>query len=130
MRARSSSSTRWPAITAAGTPAAVRNLVMVPVSAILPAAVSGPGSSLTVMGAELDFLDHLERESARFAAAIGSAPGAAVVPSCPDWNADDLLWHLAEVQWFWATIVRERLTDPPGEDLTPARQCWPHPGGP
>ena len=33
------------------------------------------------------------------------------MPSCPDWNADDLLWHLAEVQWFWATIVRERVTD-------------------
>jgi uncharacterized protein (TIGR03083 family) len=63
------------------------------------------------MAAELDFLDHLELESARFAEAINSAPPQAQVPSCPDWNADDLLWHLAEVQWFWGTIVRDRLTD-------------------
>jgi uncharacterized protein (TIGR03083 family) len=121
MRARSSNSTRWPAITAAGTPAAVMNLVMVPVSAILPVAVPGPGSNLAGMGAELDFLDHLEQESARFAEAIDGAPPAAMVPSCPDWNADDLLWHLAEVQWFWATIVRERITIAPEEDLAPPR---------
>ena len=73
------------------------------------------------MAAELDFLDHLELESARFAEAINSAPPQAQVPSCPDWNADDLLWHLAEVQWFWGTIVRERITDGPGEDVTPSR---------
>jgi hypothetical protein len=58
------------------------------------------------MAAELDFLDHLELESARFAEAIGGARPEAPVPSCPGWNADDLLWHLAEVQWFWGTIVR------------------------
>ena len=23
-------------------------------------------------------------------------------PACPDWDAADLLWHLAGVQWFWA----------------------------
>ena len=73
------------------------------------------------MEAELDFLDHLELESARFAEAISSAPPQARVPSCPDWDADDLLWHLAEVQWFWATIVRERVTDAPGGDVAPPR---------
>jgi uncharacterized protein (TIGR03083 family) len=76
------------------------------------------------MGAELDFVAHLVRESGRFGEAIGGAPPAARVPSCPDWNADDLLWHLAEVQWFWGTIVRERMTTPPADDLTPSR-----PGG-
>jgi len=73
------------------------------------------------MAAELDFLDHLELESARFAEAIGGAPPTAPVPSCPGWNADDLLWHLAEVQWFWGTIVRERITGAPADDLTPPR---------
>lgn len=34
------------------------------------------------------------------------------MPSCPDWEADDLLWHLGEVQWFWGTIVMQRLDDP------------------
>jgi uncharacterized protein (TIGR03083 family) len=32
------------------------------------------------------------------------------VPTCPDWDADDLLWHLAEVQWFWGTIAGRGLT--------------------
>jgi uncharacterized protein (TIGR03083 family) len=35
------------------------------------------------------------------------------VPSCPDWTAADLLWHLTEVQHFWGTIVLERLDAPP-----------------
>jgi len=73
------------------------------------------------MGAELDFVDHMIRESARFAGAIGGAPPEAPVPSCPDWNADDLLWHLAEVQWFWSTIVRERMTAAPEGQATPQR---------
>ena len=34
------------------------------------------------------------------------------VPSCPDWTAADLLWHLGEVQRFWATIVGDRLAGP------------------
>jgi uncharacterized protein (TIGR03083 family) len=32
------------------------------------------------------------------------------VPTCPDWDADDLIWHLAEVQWFWGEIAQGRLT--------------------
>ena len=32
------------------------------------------------------------------------------MPSCPDWDADDLLWHLAEVQWFWGEIAEGGLT--------------------
>jgi uncharacterized protein (TIGR03083 family) len=63
------------------------------------------------MPADLDYLDHLARESARFAAALRDAPPDADVPTCPDWKADDLLWHLAEVQWFWGTIVREKVTE-------------------
>ena len=60
----------------------------------------------------LDYLAHLATESDRFAAALAAADPAARVPSCPDWAADDLLWHLGEVQWFWGTIVRDRLQDP------------------
>lgn len=56
---------------------------------------------------DLDYLGLLARESAMFARAVGLTAPDAAVPSCPDWNADDLLWHLAEVQWFWNTIVRE-----------------------
>lgn len=56
-------------------------------------------------------LEALRTESARFRAALSEAPVAAV-PSCPDWDTDDLLWHLAEVQWFWATIVAQRPAAP------------------
>ena len=70
----------------------------------------------------LDYLAHLATESERFAAAIAAADPAVRVPTCPDWDADDLLWHLAEVQWFWGTIVRDRLQDPAAaEDAKPER---------
>ncbi len=59
----------------------------------------------------LPYLDHLARESARFAEAVAAAPRGATVPSCPDWDADDLLWHLGEVQWFWSQVAGGPLTD-------------------
>lgn len=43
---------------------------------------------------------------------LDGADLAAPVPTCPGWTAADLLWHLTEVQDFWGTIVRDRLTDP------------------
>jgi uncharacterized protein (TIGR03083 family) len=66
---------------------------------------------LTARVNDIDYLDHLERESARFAAAVRATTSDADVPTCPEWTADDLLWHLAEVQWNWGTIVRERITE-------------------
>jgi uncharacterized protein (TIGR03083 family) len=59
----------------------------------------------------LDYLAHLTADSRRFADALHQAPSGSQVPSCPGWDADDLLWHLAEVQWFWGTIVRARITE-------------------
>jgi len=73
------------------------------------------------MEKELDYLLHLARESARFAAALHEVPSDARVESCPDWNADDLLWHLGEVQWFWATVVRQKLTGAQAEEIKPDR---------
>lgn len=58
------------------------------------------------------YLVHLRRETARFADALAQLPDDARVPTCPDWAAVDLLWHLAEVQWFWATVVARRAADP------------------
>lgn len=54
----------------------------------------------------IDYLGHLARESALFGHAVDGAASDARVPTCPDWDADDLLWHLGEVQRFWATVVR------------------------
>lgn len=57
------------------------------------------------------YLAHLRDESVRFAEAIAAAPAGRKVPTCPDWTREDLLWHLAGVQFFWASVVRERITD-------------------
>lgn len=67
----------------------------------------------------LPFLDHLRRESDRFLDVLAEADPSARVPSCPEWAVADLLWHLAEVQWFWATIVEERRTSPDGLEHPP-----------
>jgi uncharacterized protein (TIGR03083 family) len=71
--------------------------------------------------ADLDYLAHLAAESARFRDAVTQAAPDAAVASCPDWNADDLLWHLGEVQWLWGTVVREHLDGQRAEELKPQR---------
>jgi len=58
---------------------------------------------------QLDYLGHIASESARFADVLAGAAPEARVPTCPDWNADDLLWHLGEVQWFWGSVVTNRF---------------------
>jgi uncharacterized protein (TIGR03083 family) len=66
------------------------------------------------------YLDHLRRESARFAEVLAGCDPAARVPSCPDWDASDLLWHLTTVQHFWARRVLDRPTGP-DDDVEPVR---------
>ncbi len=71
------------------------------------------------------FVDPLAVESARFREVVAAADPATRVPSCPDWSADDLLWHLTEVQLFWAEICRGPVLDDAGaeavEESTPQR---------
>lgn len=64
------------------------------------------------MAADLDFQMFVRTEAARFGEVLAATDPSARVPSCPDWDAADLLWHLTEVQLFWAVIVRDRLDDP------------------
>jgi hypothetical protein len=47
-----------------------------------------------------DYLHHLRADSRRFREVLAACDPAARVPGCPDWDAGDLLWHLAGVQWF------------------------------
>lgn len=54
------------------------------------------------------YLDHLRRESARFREVLTGCDPTTPVPGCPGWDAADLVWHLAEVQWSWARTVRTR----------------------
>lgn len=57
----------------------------------------------------IDFNEVLTANSNRFRQVLADVPDLAPVPSCPDWSAGDLLWHLTEVQSFWRTIVSDRL---------------------
>ena len=50
------------------------------------------------------YLDHIRTESARFREVLADCDPTARVPACPDWDAADLLWHLAGVQAFWADV--------------------------
>ena len=77
---------------------------------------------------ELDeYLPVLEKTNRRFADAAAEAVLArgwtAPVPGCPGWRLADLVWHLSEVQHFWAWVVRTRAPDPSAY-VEPAR----HPG--
>ncbi len=64
----------------------------------------------------------IEEESDRFVRAIELADPAAPVPTCPDWTADDLLWHLTEVHAFWAGILATgALTDAEVEAVEAAK---------
>jgi uncharacterized protein (TIGR03083 family) len=67
------------------------------------------------------YLDHIRTESARFREVLGGCDPRARVPGCPDWDAADLLWHLAEVQWFWARTIRLRPAPPEDDAVRPER---------
>ncbi|WP_052336212.1 maleylpyruvate isomerase family mycothiol-dependent enzyme [Nocardioides alkalitolerans] len=66
------------------------------------------------------YLAHLVADSARFADVLAGCDATAVVPTCPGWDASDLLWHLTEVQAFWASVVRNRPAGP-GSVVAPER---------
>ncbi len=57
----------------------------------------------------IDFDELLAANTTRFREVLAGLPETARVPSCPDWTAADLLWHLTEVQSFWDTIVANRV---------------------
>lgn len=60
----------------------------------------------------IDYLEAVRRDSLAFARAARSASLDASVPSCPEWTAADLIWHLTAVQYFWACIVEDLVQDP------------------
>lgn len=69
------------------------------------------------------YVEAIEQHSDRVAAAaIGRFD--APIEHCPGWTMADLVQHLTEVQWFWATVVEERLLERPHDgrptDLQPS----------
>lgn len=49
----------------------------------------------------------IESEAARFGQVLASADPEARVPTCPDWDAAALLWHLTGVHRFWADVLAQ-----------------------
>ncbi len=49
----------------------------------------------------------IRHEGNRFADVLAAVDPATPVPTCPDWTAADLLWHLTEVHLFWGGILAE-----------------------
>jgi uncharacterized protein (TIGR03083 family) len=60
----------------------------------------------------MDYLAWIRDEGERFYASAPVADPTLGVPSRPDWTVSDLVWHLGEVHWFWATDVELRAADP------------------
>jgi len=90
------------------------------------------GAGVTRLSPET-YLAHVRSESARFREVLADCDPEARVPSCPDWNAADLVWHLATVQHWWADVVtarpvRPEQVDPPRPaayaDLLAAYDAW------
>jgi len=54
------------------------------------------------------FLAIFDAEHDALLDASARAGVAAPVPSCPEWNVGDLLYHLYEVQYLWNRITSER----------------------
>lgn len=59
----------------------------------------------------MDRLSVITSESQRFSEVLGDADPASRCPTCPDWSASDLLWHLINVHFFWAGILERGIVD-------------------
>lgn len=69
----------------------------------------------------------IRQESDRFGSVLAVTDPAARVPTCPDWSAAELAWHLAHVHRFWAEVLtRPVLTD---EEMEQLEQSMPQPPG-
>jgi uncharacterized protein (TIGR03083 family) len=67
-----------------------------------------------------DAFEAIARHSAGLADIAEGNPGARI-EHCPEWTMADLVWHLTNVHWFWATIAAELPSEPPGDDRRPER---------
>jgi uncharacterized protein (TIGR03083 family) len=60
----------------------------------------------------MDYLRSIRHDGDLFYDTAPDADPTTGVPCCPDWTVSDLVWHLGEVHWFWATDIEQRATDP------------------
>ncbi len=74
----------------------------------------------------IDHLTVIHDETERLIDAVTAVDPSSPVPSCPDWTADDLLWHLTEVHAFWAGILSSgALTDEQSGTIEAAKPARP-----
>lgn len=57
----------------------------------------------------MDRLEIIARESDRFAEVLADCAPDAACPTCPEWTAQDLLWHLTGVHLFWSRVLGEDI---------------------
>jgi uncharacterized protein (TIGR03083 family) len=81
-------------------------------------AVGGRGYGADMTPA-FDYVEAILEHSAGFAAAAHDNLDAPV-EHCAPWSVTDLVAHLIQVQWFWATIAAGRLDEPPPDEMQPA----------
>lgn len=73
----------------------------------------------------MDRLAIISSESQRLADVLAQVDPERPCPTCPEWSAADLLWHLTNVHFFWAEILKRRLVSgaelPDVEGAKPSR---------
>ncbi|MCV7284219.1 maleylpyruvate isomerase family mycothiol-dependent enzyme [Mycolicibacterium wolinskyi] len=57
----------------------------------------------------MDRIGIIRTEAQRLADVLSETDPDVRCPTCPDWNAADLLWHLTEVHYFWAGILARNV---------------------
>src|SRR4029077_5072726 len=55
----------------------------------------------------------IRAEAQRFADVLAATAPDARCPTCPEWSASDLLWHLIVVHQFWAGVLARGVTTDP-----------------
>lgn len=66
------------------------------------------------------YLAAVAADAARFVDVLATVPDGTRVPTCPDWNVEDLLHHLGQVHHFWALVITTGVRDDAeAEALTP-----------
>ena len=60
----------------------------------------------------MDRIAIIRTEARRLADVLAVTPPDARCPTCPEWSASDLLWHLTNVHFFWAGVLELRFLRP------------------
>ncbi len=71
----------------------------------------------------MDATNEIRRQAELFSTALADADPSARVPTCPDWDAADLLWHLITVHAFWAAVLRTNPRTP--DELAAIEEGYP-----